>query len=676
MSAHKTPANPETVLSSLAVLGREIDLALAEAVAGVSREQFLDVLDAAARDGVLSVDGAGIHFVPAARDRLLESQGMRTRAEAHARAAAVLEKRRPQDPVEIAVQRAGAVAILGLEPVLASIESAVEVALRTYNWDGAGMLLGRAADLASGQKDPRAGTLELRRARALYAGGLYADAMEACRRAARAARTLGDVEMLAESALVIRGIDGREICAELLDLVRAAAQAVAAGSPLEARLRAQDAMLVAQLERQPANPRKAAEALSMAEATGDTRAVIEALHASQMAHPGPADVHRRLAIADRIETLATEAGLEEYLRWPLGWRVDGLWLLGSRPSLDEAIGRLEELGRFRNDSLALWKALQARATLAQTEGRFEDSMDFADQALALAVRGGHDMGAFIYRIFRSQHEALSGTAGGDDHRVRDFPLGGEVISIYPGMEAAVRGDLETAQVLLDVAWPRRHDGDGHDLELSILWAFAVTIAALGRADRAAEIRAGLEPYADMMAVGANGQAAWSGPVALSMARMSALTADHTQREEDFARALRRSIEFNDRVGLAHTRADWAGVMIRVGAARDRDRALSLLDAARRDAAALGMQPLLQRVEALQASVASGPAHPLSLRELEVARLVASGLSNKEAAARLRLSVRTVENHVLSVMNKLGMDRRTQVAAWIARLDGPLGPPTR
>ena len=66
--------------------------------------------------------------------------------------------------------------------------------------------------------------------------------------------------------------------------------------------------------------------------------------------------------------------------------------------------------------------------------------------------------------------------------------------------------------------------------------------------------------------------------------------------------------------------------------------------------------------------------PLTDREMEVAALVAEGLTNKEVATRLGLSVRTAENHVLNVMNKLGLDNRAQVAAWFTRSrptgDGP------
>jgi non-specific serine/threonine protein kinase len=54
---------------------------------------------------------------------------------------------------------------------------------------------------------------------------------------------------------------------------------------------------------------------------------------------------------------------------------------------------------------------------------------------------------------------------------------------------------------------------------------------------------------------------------------------------------------------------------------------------------------------------------LSARELEVAALVAEGLSNKAIAARLHVSVRTVESHVRHVLGKLGLDNRTQLATW-------------
>ena len=62
---------------------------------------------------------------------------------------------------------------------------------------------------------------------------------------------------------------------------------------------------------------------------------------------------------------------------------------------------------------------------------------------------------------------------------------------------------------------------------------------------------------------------------------------------------------------------------------------------------------------------------LTRREHEIAGLLAEGLSNKDIAARLVISQRTVETHVDHILGKLGMTSRTQVASWIAaqrRLD--------
>ncbi|QFY09833.1 AAA family ATPase [Nonomuraea phyllanthi] len=54
---------------------------------------------------------------------------------------------------------------------------------------------------------------------------------------------------------------------------------------------------------------------------------------------------------------------------------------------------------------------------------------------------------------------------------------------------------------------------------------------------------------------------------------------------------------------------------------------------------------------------------LTPRELEVARLVAQGVRNKEIAARLVIAPRTAEGHVEHILTKLGFTSRTQIAAW-------------
>jgi DNA-binding CsgD family transcriptional regulator len=57
---------------------------------------------------------------------------------------------------------------------------------------------------------------------------------------------------------------------------------------------------------------------------------------------------------------------------------------------------------------------------------------------------------------------------------------------------------------------------------------------------------------------------------------------------------------------------------------------------------------------------------LSDRELEVVRLVAEGLSNKEISSRLSLSDKTVKNHISHILAKLNLTARTQVAVMALR----------
>jgi DNA-binding NarL/FixJ family response regulator len=68
---------------------------------------------------------------------------------------------------------------------------------------------------------------------------------------------------------------------------------------------------------------------------------------------------------------------------------------------------------------------------------------------------------------------------------------------------------------------------------------------------------------------------------------------------------------------------------------------------------------------------------LTTRELDVLRLIGDGKANKEIAAALDLSDRTVRTHVSSILGKLGLSSRTQAALWAAR-EGlvDLGPPSR
>ncbi len=64
------------------------------------------------------------------------------------------------------------------------------------------------------------------------------------------------------------------------------------------------------------------------------------------------------------------------------------------------------------------------------------------------------------------------------------------------------------------------------------------------------------------------------------------------------------------------------------------------------------------------------ASELTGREREIAGLLNDGLSNKEIATRLHISVATVKNHVHHVLTKLGVQRRGQAAVQLRRAMNP------
>ena len=96
---------------------------------------------------------------------------------------------------------------------------------------------------------------------------------------------------------------------------------------------------------------------------------------------------------------------------------------------------------------------------------------------------------------------------------------------------------------------------------------------------------------------------------------------------------------------------------------DRDAA-AFRTAFRRGAALSDEQVLALALEQSPPEEAPEEEVPLTRRELEVARLVGCGLSNREMADQLKISQLTVESHVENTLRKLGFGSRTQVAAWV------------
>ncbi|MEO6866841.1 MAG: response regulator transcription factor [Gaiellales bacterium] len=66
---------------------------------------------------------------------------------------------------------------------------------------------------------------------------------------------------------------------------------------------------------------------------------------------------------------------------------------------------------------------------------------------------------------------------------------------------------------------------------------------------------------------------------------------------------------------------------------------------------------------LMRAASQGPKDPLTDRERDIARLLALGHTNQEAATQLYLSVRTIETHRAHVMGKLRLQSRAELTRW-------------
>ena len=92
-----------------------------------------------------------------------------------------------------------------------------------------------------------------------------------------------------------------------------------------------------------------------------------------------------------------------------------------------------------------------------------------------------------------------------------------------------------------------------------------------------------------------------------------------------------------------------------------------LDAARSVFLQLDAAPDLVRVEELSRITARRVAGGLTAREVQVLKLVATGMTNRAIASELVISEKTVATHVNSILTKLGLSSRSAATAYALRV---------
>lgn len=147
----------------------------------------------------------------------------------------------------------------------------------------------------------------------------------------------------------------------------------------------------------------------------------------------------------------------------------------------------------------------------------------------------------------------------------------------------------------------------------------------------------------------------------SRAARAAVLAENAASAKDWKGAIGRMIEARDGYDLLGVPIERALIRRRLGrvladAGQDRD-ASAELESCAGIARSLGMRSVLASVDVVPGRPPVSKQALLTARQHDVLRMLAAGLTNKETAARLHLSPRTVEMHVASLLDRLNCHTR-------------------
>lgn len=670
------------LLQGAAVVGQPADLRLAGVAAGIGYERALELVDEALAAELLTPAAAATAFSfrhPLVRRSVYELSGSGWRIAAHGRLRRALGEMGAD--VTVIAHHVEHGATLGDDEGIDLLVAAADRVVDRAPADAAAWLAA-ALRLAPEEQGERRAALEERRGVALLAAGDLA--------AARLALLAAGVETAQRCwrlAEVERWLGLEQEAARRLEQ----APALAGGDDPQVRVKVDiERMLIHEWNLRYDRAREAAAAAQeAAQESGDPVAVAEVsgVMSTTLVQTDPP-----AAVAWYERAAAATAGFDDHdfpahpmCLWDLGWTATYL------ERFDEAAAHFDRglrIARARHAPGNVSMFLTDRAEPRYRAGRVAEALELAEEAVE-AARATPSPRFLWWALVRLG--LILGRAG-DGRRADEAMRACEQVARQLPPSPLVR--LWTAQGRAAAAFALREEraaaqllaaaAGGPDLPLVApidrnRARLTMAAAALADGDAAAADRWAREGEEWAARCGLGAQRGW----ALSgRAAVAGATGDVAGAAEASAAAAAAfdgagSALEGDRARIAEAR--WR---VELG---DRAAAIALLEAAEPRLHALGAEAdhavavrELRRLgrrtpkrAAPEPPVASetngsGPLAALSAREREVAELAASGATNRDIAATLFLSQKTVESHLRNIFAKAGVGSRTALAALVSR----------
>ena len=686
-----TPAQ-RTVIEAAAVLGENVDEHILAAViadrsgapanaAGWHDAAVANALAAAWRGGLLVVDAAArsYRFAHAlVRDGILDRLDPVTARALHHAAALGLEASSEAD-------RAGRVARhwrhAGTDPGTrraaarwARRAAADARAARAYD-DSARLLSEALDDLSAvdGDSIERAKVL-IELAHAEYLAGRYDRCLTHCVAAADAADAADQGDLIARSALVLQNVTYPQAAEVLSRLCQRALESPRLETDLRARVLAQLATVEADAGRVVRAEALARESLVLAAQSADPLAEIEAAHAREMTLVHPDDTPERMRLGDLVADRAEALGLPLAALMGHEWRVHAAYLTARFDVVGAAVAAIDRLARMSALPLAQWHRHRLHAARTLLTGQFTESADHSARAFAIARDSGDMTAMSMHYAHGIQLAVVRGDAAflPDGYRealaaAPSIPL----VNVQRAKVLALAGSMREARGVYDDLCGLLPFPAEHPAWVAVLIQMVELIQRFGDASTAEIVYRQLLPFRPYPGALGSSTVFFQGTVSRSLGELAEIFGDRPIAIELLREALSRNRAIGASPDTALTLLGLAR-LLRDGNRVEMAEAAALAQDALDLAVQLDMPGTVAAAGQLAAriTVDRDEADPLTSREREVAALLAEALSNRQIAARLVLSERTVESHVRSILAKTQCANRTE---FVAR---PKFPPSR